>query len=140
MPVKGKIMSQAFYEKQSKLLKLNQESFKRNEINYKEAVTALKLHGFSDTVAAIRVNEWKAQLGDSITETEKEKKRRLKEQASLEMYLLRIRIGNKKYMELRSKYKNKELSRENTVFELIHFGYSRKYSECTIDKWEKEKW
>ena len=41
------------------------------------------------------MNEWKARLGTNILETEKEKKRRLKEQASLEKYILRVRLGKK---------------------------------------------
>jgi len=138
MPDKGKIMSQAFYEKQSKLLKLFRESFEREEMNADETISALKTLGFSKTVAAIRVNEWKTQLGSKLLEAEKDRKRRLKDQASLEKYLLRNRLG-KKYKELHSKYSQEELSKKETVKEFIQYGYSRKFSECLVDKWEMEK-
>jgi len=142
MPDKGNIMSQTFYERQSKMLKLIQEAFIREEMNVKETVAALRMIGFSQIVATNRVNEWKAHGKTYEQETEKEKKRRQKEQISLEMYLLRTRIGQKKYKEymaIRSKYKNKGLSRNDTVIDLMEFGYSRKFSDCTIDKWEMEK-
>ena len=142
MPDKGNVMSQTHYERQSKLLKLIQESFDREEMTVKEAVTALRLIGFSETVAANRVNDWKLQFNGLVPETEREKRRRLKEQASLEKHLLRERFGKnkyKEYMELLAKYKNKELSRVEAIAELIQFGYSRKFAECTVESWEGEK-
>jgi len=137
MPDKGKIMSQVHYEKQSRLFNLYRESFERAEMDIKETISALKILGFSETVASIRVNEWKAQHGSREVETEKTKKRRLKEQASLEKYILRNRLG-KKYMEFRSKYYKDELSKNETVEELMKFGFDRKYCECTVDKWKRK--
>ena len=143
MPDKGKTMSQTYYERQSRLIKLNQESFDRKEINVKQAVTALRMIGFSETMAVKRVSEWSEQSSNPGAETDKEKKHRIKEQASLEKYILRIKLGRKKYVEyieLRSKYKHRELSRDKIVITLMQFGYSRKFSERTADKWETEKW
>jgi len=96
---KGKVMSQACYEKQSRLFKLIRESFEREEKDSKETISALRTLGFSETVAGIRVNEWKAQLGNNLPETEKKRKRRLKEQASLEKYFKKL--GKKKKDEIR---------------------------------------
>ena len=99
MPDKGKVMSQTYYEKQSKLFKLYQESFDRNELDVKEAITTLKMIGFSESIAATRVAEWKGQHNTREQETDREKKQRLKEQASLEKYILRMRLGKDKYEE-----------------------------------------
>lgn len=143
MPDKGKVMSQTYYERQSKLLKLYQESFARKERSVKETVTALRILGFSESIAATRVSEWAVKIDSNEPETSKAKKLRLKQQASLEKYILRMRLGKKyldEYMRLRSKYKNKELSREETVTKLIQSGYSRKFSKCITDKWETEIW
>ena len=143
MPDKGKAMSQVYYERQSKLIKLYQDFFDRKEMKVKEAVTALRMIGFSETMAARRVGEWSAQFSNPAPETERDKKRRIKEQASLEKYLLRMKLGKKKYEEyikLRSKYKQGELSRGKAEFALMQFGYSQKFSECTADKWLAEKW
>ena len=139
MPDKGNVMSQTHYEKQNKLLKLIQESFDRDEMNVKEAVTALRLIGFSETIAANRVSDWKLQFNGQVPETQREKRRRLKEQASLEKHLLRARLGKKKYeeyMKLLAKYKSKQLSKDETIAELMQFGYSRKFAECTVERWE----
>jgi len=46
-------MSQTFYERQSKLLKLYQELFARKEMNDNEALIVLKMIGFSETLAAV---------------------------------------------------------------------------------------
>ena len=143
MPDKGKIMSQAYYEKQSKLFKLYRESFARKEINRNEAVKALRLLGYSETIAAIRVNEWTEQFNTNEPETGRAKKLRLKQQTSLEKYMLSIWPG-KEYYDLREKYtqmelSQKELSKNEIVEKLIHLGYSRKFSERTVNKWEMEK-
>ena len=141
MPDKEK--SQIYNERQSRLIELIQESFYREEMAAKEVITSLRMIGISESIAANQVNEWKVQENNDIPETDKEKKQRLGEQASLENYILNIRLGKKKYEELtklRSKYKNKELSRNVIVIELMQFGYNRKFSESTVDKWDSEKW
>jgi Holliday junction resolvasome RuvABC DNA-binding subunit len=79
MPDKGRAMTQTYYEKQSKLLKLYQESFARKEMNVKETVTALRMIGFSEEIAANRVNEWAAQTNIVVLDTERAKKARLKQ-------------------------------------------------------------
>jgi hypothetical protein len=88
------------------------------------------------------VNEWAAQIAIVVPEAEKAKKYRLKQRVSLENYVLRMRLGKKhydKYMKLWSKYKNKELSKKDTVIEFVQAGYSRRFSECIVDKWEAER-
>jgi len=96
MPDKGEVMSQTYYEKQSKLLKVIQESFKREEMTVIETISSLRKMGFSESVAISRVNEWKIQRGNLEPETEKDKKRRLKEKASLENYVNRMRLGKRR--------------------------------------------
>ena len=138
MPDKGKVMSQAFYEKQSKLINLYQESFARKEMNVKEAVTALRMIGFSETVAAKRVSGWSVQINEQAPETDKEKKRRLKERDSLEKYMLRMILGKKFYLRL--KYKQKELTKDETVKKLTRSGYTEEIAKSIVDGWEEEKW
>ena len=87
---KGRIMSQAFYEKQARLYKLIQEAFQRKESNDAEAYTALRKLGFGEKVAVNRVNEWKVKAGSLQHETEIEKKRRKKERVLLERYFHRL--------------------------------------------------
>ena len=142
MPDKGKAMSQTYHEKENKLLQLYQESFVRKEMNVNEAATALKMMGFSESIAASRVRDWAAHVTTEEPETGKAKRHRHTQRVSLEKYILRIRLGKKyydAYMKLQLKYKNKELSRDRTVAKLIQSGYSRKYAERTVDKWEAEK-
>jgi len=131
---KGRVMSQACYEKQTRLYKLIQESFERKETNEEEAIIALRTLGFSETVAAIRLNDWRARLSAKVPETEKERNRRLKDQTSLEKYFLRI-----EYMKIRSSFKQGKLSREDAVIKLIQFGYSCEFSESSVNKWESNK-
>ena len=95
MPDKGKIMSQAYYEKQSKLFQLYKESFSREEMNSVEAASALRVIGFSNTIATRRVKEWAEKGNNYEPETGKAKNRRLKQQASLERYVLFMRYGRK---------------------------------------------
>lgn len=143
MPDKGKIMSQIYYEKLSRLIQLNQELFVQKEIRAKEAVTALRMIGFSETMAAKRFREWSVKLNDLEPEAGKIKKQMLKEQASLEKYILRARLGKQKYreyIELRSEFKQSRSSRSETVNALMQFGYSRRFAEHTVDKWEVEQW
>jgi len=101
MPDKGRVISQTYYEKQSKLFKLYRELFQRDELNIEDTIKALRNIGFSKTIAASRINEWKAQLNqDELKpETVKEKKHRQKQMASLEKYMFRMRLGKKKYDE-----------------------------------------
>jgi hypothetical protein len=100
---KGKIMSQTYYEKQSKLLALFKESFIRKEMDAIEAVKALRTIGFGETIAANRVNEWAALNSTVSPETNRAKNQRLKQQASLEKYVLRMRLGKKYYLRLKAK-------------------------------------
>jgi hypothetical protein len=101
MPDKGKIMSQTYYEKQSKLLKLYQEAIVRKEINIEEGVAALKTMGYSNTIAPMRIRDWLSQPVNIEQETGKTKKHRGSQIASLEKYMLRMRLGKKKYDEFR---------------------------------------
>ena len=137
MPDKGKTMSQAYYEKQSKLINLYQELVTRKEMNTKEAVTALRMIGFSETMAAKRVSKWSTQFNNPVPETDKEKKRRLQEKASLEKYILRMKLGKKFYLRL--KFKQKELSKDETVKKLIQSGYNVEIAKSIVDDWEAEK-
>ena len=139
MPDKGNVMSQAYYEKQFKLYGLYHESFCRKELDAIDAISALRIIGFSDSVAVQRVNEWAAQSITFTCETDKERNRRLKQLASLEKYVLYMRLGKKYYTQLKSKYKTKELSRSEIMSLLIQTRHSQKLAECIMEKWEKEK-
>ena len=130
-------MSQTYYEKQGKIIKLYQEAFGRNEMTVKEAVTALKMIGFSESMASRHVNEWSEKFSNLVPETEKEKKRRLRETGSLEKYLLRMKLGNKYYLRLQ--YRQNELSKEETVKKLIRSGCKEDVAKSLADDWEAEK-
>ena len=108
MPDKGKIMSQTYYEKQDRLIKLYHEAFSEKEMDDKETVTALRKFGFSETMAVRLVSKWTIQIDDQLPKTNREKKRRIKERASLEKYTLRMNLGKKRYEE----YIKKQSSRE----------------------------
>jgi hypothetical protein len=136
MPDKGKIMSQVFYERQSKLLNLYKESFTRKEITVNEAVKALRMIGFSEMIAANRAREWAALIGSVVPETDKTRKQRLKQQASLEKYVLQMRLGKKYYIRL--EYKRKELSKDETVKKLIQKGYKDEIAKELVNNWEAE--
>ena len=136
MPDKGKIMSQTYYERQGKLLRLYEESFARKEMNVTEAVAALRMIGFSETIAPMRVKEWAEKNITLKPETERAKKLRPKERASLEKYVLQMLLGKKYYLRL--KYKRKELTKAETVAKLIKSGYSRELSEATVNEWEAQ--
>ena len=101
MPDNNKVMTQIFYEKQSKLYELYKESFNRKEMNVQEVIAALRILGFSNTIASRRVNEWAAEPNSYAPETEKAKKRRFQQRNSLEKYILRMRLG-KKYIFLQN--------------------------------------
>ena len=133
MPDKGTAMSQTYYEKQGKIIKLYQEAFGRNEMTAKEAVVALRMIGFSETMAAGRVNEWAAQSSEQVPETDKEKKHRQKEIISLEKYMLRTKLGKKYYLRL--KYKQEELSKEEVIKKLIQYGYEEDIAKSMADAW-----
>ena len=136
MPDKGKIISQTYYERQSRLLKLYQESFVRNEMDIDDTATALRMIGFSKTCAANRVSEWAMLIGTDVSETAKAKKQRQKQQASLERYVLQMRLGKKYYLRL--KYKRKELSKDEVVKKLMQKGYSQETSNIMVDEWGAE--
>jgi len=139
MPDKGKVMSQAYYEKQNRLYQLYQESFARKEMNVTEAKAALRIIGFSDSIVIKIVNEWTTQCGWYKPETDKAKNRRLKQQTSLEKYILYIRLGKKFYAALKSKYENKEISRAEVLLKLKDSKHSRILSESIIETWEAKK-
>ena len=139
MPDRGNVMSQAYYEKQTKLYQLYHESFGRKEINTMEAIAALRVLGFSDSIAIRRVNEWEGQSISYASETGKAKNRRLKQQASLERYVLYMRLGKKYYIHLKSEYRDKKLSKEKIVSILMQSKHSRELSESIVEKWDKEK-
>ncbi|MDR0456226.1 MAG: hypothetical protein LBH20_06045 [Treponema sp.] len=137
MADKGKIMSQTYYERQSRLLNLYQESFTRKEMNANEAVIALRMIGFSGTIAANRVRDWEEHINTVLPETDKARKQRLKQQASLEKYVLQVRLGKKYY--LRRKYKQNEISKEETVKKLVQKGYKQETAKALVAEWEAEK-
>jgi len=134
MPDKGKIMSQAYYEKQSKLLNLYKESFVRKELNNNETVIALKMIGFSETIAAARVREWAALITAIEPETDRARKHRLKQQASLEKYVLQMLLGKKYYLRL--KFLRKELTKDETVKKLIKSGCKEEAAREMVNEWE----
>jgi len=138
MPDKGRTMSQTYYERQSKLIELYKESFIRKEMNNDEIVSALKMIGFSENMAASRAREWAILFNNNNNETNKTKNKRANQQVSLEGYILRMSLG-KRYNELRSRFINKELSREETIAILMQSGCSLKFSECNAGKWEKRR-
>jgi len=150
MPDKGRIMSQTYYERQSKLIELYKEAFRRKETCENDTVMALRTIGFSELMAANRVREW-AVLSDTYEqETDKAKKRRHRQQASLEKYVFTIMLDkkyfneeNKKYMNehklLKAKYKKKELLKDDCVRQLIQSGYSKEFAGYIVDKWETER-
>jgi hypothetical protein len=137
MSDKGKIMSQTYYERQSRLFNLYQESFTRKEMNANAAVIALRMIGFSTTIAANRVRDWEEHIDTVLPETDKARKQRLKLQASLEKYVLQMRLGRKYY--LRRKYKLNEISKEETVKKLIQKGYKEETAKVLVAEWEAEK-
>ena len=134
MPDKGRIMSQTFYERQSKLMGLFKEAFVRNEMNVNEAVKALRTLGFGKIMAANRVREWAALPDTNEAETERAVKLRHKQQASLEMYMLRM-----EYMRLRKKNKKDYMSKSDILNELFQSGYRQEYVKCVVSGWDKEK-
>jgi len=117
MPDKGKIMSQTFYERQSKLLNLYKELFVRKEMNDAEVVTALKMIGFSEKIAANRARDWTALNITVEPETERIKNRRIKERSSLEKYVQKMLLGRKYYLRLQ--FIQGELSKDEIVKKLM---------------------
>jgi len=137
MPDKGRIMSQTYYERQSKLIELYKECIIKKEMKASEAVMALRLIGFSESMASSRVREWTARGNTDEIETSKTSNQRLKQIISLEKYMLRMGLGKKyydKYVKLLEKYKNKEISENEFRNELMQFGYSKIFAEYTIGK------
>ena len=95
MPGKGTIMSQTYYERQSRLIMLIKEALIRGEMTASEVVAALRKIGFCESNAVNRAREWKAQGIIVLPETDREKKRRFREKESLEKYIERLRHGKK---------------------------------------------
>jgi len=147
VPDKGKIMSQVYYERQSRLIELYKESFSRKEMTANDTVMALRMIGFSESMASSRVCEWAALSGNNESETEKAKKIRRKQQDSLEKYVFHIILDKKCYSDndkkyqneqklLKSKYKKKELSKNDCVMQLIQSGYNKEIAEYIVSKLE----
>jgi len=150
MPDKGRIMSQTYYERQSKLIELYKESFYRNDMSANDTVMAMRTIGFSETMAVNRVREWAALSVTYEPETDKVKKHRRRLQASLEKYVFNMMLDkkyfneeNKKYLNehklLKTKYKKKELLKDDCMKQLMQSGYSREFAQYIIDKWETER-
>ena len=139
MPDKGRIISQVYYERQSKLIELYKKCLIKKEMKVSEAVMSLRLIGFSESMASIRVHEWAADGNIIETETSKTKSQRLKQRNSLEKYMLRMGLGKKyydEYIKLQKKYKDKLLSKSEGMTELMQLGYSIKFAEYIMGKWE----
>jgi len=137
MPDKGRIMSQTYYERQSKLIELYKECIIKKEMKASEVVMALRLIGFSESMASSQVREWAARSNTDEIETSRTSNKRLKQIISLEKYMLRMGFGKKyydKYVKLLEKYKNKEISESEFRNELMQFGYSKIFTEYTIGK------
>jgi len=139
MPDKGRIMSQVYYERQSKLIELYKECIIKKEMNVNEAIISLRLIGFSKAMAASRVREWAAQSNTDNTETSKTAKQKFKQRAALEKYMLRMGLGKNydKYVKLQKKYLNKELTENKYKTELMQLGYSREFAEYMVGKLDK---
>ena len=150
MPDKGRIMSQTYYERQSKLIELYKEAFLRKETSENDTVMALRTIGFSALMAANRVREWAASSDTYEPDTDKAKKHRHRQKASLEKYVFTMMLDkkyfneeNKKYMNehklLKANYKKKELLKDDCVKQLIQSGYNKEFAEYIADKWETER-
>ena len=137
MPDKGKIMSQTYCERQSKLLNLYQELYHRKEMNDSETIAALRMIGFSETIAANRVREWAENFLDIKLDTERAKKLRLKERASLERYVLQMQLGKKYFLRL--KFKRRELTKNETVEKLKKVGCEDGVAIELVNEWETQK-
>ena len=136
MPDKGKFMTQTYYERYNNLISLYQEALLRKEMNTTEAVTALRMIGYSTAIAATRVNEWEAKTDTLETETASAKKLRQKKQVSLEKYIIKIILGKKNYIRLR--FEKNELTKEETIKELIKSGYKDEIAEEIVSDWAKQ--
>ena len=137
MPDKGKIMSQVFYERQNKLLGYYQVSFTKGEMSVNEAVFALRMIGFSETIAPTRVREWAALFTTNEPETDRTKKQRIKQMASLEKYILQMKLGKKYYLRL--KFNRKELTRDETIKKLIQGGQTEETAKEMVRFWEQSE-
>ena len=130
-------MSQVFYERQSKLLGFYRVSFAKGEMSVNEAVIALRMIGFSKTIAPTRVREWAALSTTNEPETDRAKKQRIKHMASLEKYILQMKLGKKYYLRL--KFKRKELTREETIKKLIQSGQKEETAKENVSLWEQSE-
>ena len=136
MPDKGKIISQTFYEKQNRLLDLYKDLIVGKKINENEAVKSLKMIGFSETIAASRVREW-ALITDADPITDRFEKQMLKERTSLEKYVLQMSLGKKNYIQLL--FKEKKLTRDETVKKLIKAGCKEETAREMVNEWEIQR-
>jgi len=115
MPDKGKIMSQTYYERQSKLLNLYQELYHRKEMNDSESIKGLRLIGFSETIAVNRVREWAALSTTIEPYTDRVRKQKLKERTSLEKYVLKVQLGKKYKKDSLEEYYGRTIILDNIV-------------------------
>ena len=89
-----------------KLLELYKESFGKKEMPANEVITALRMLGYSESIATNLVSEWAALDNTNATEAKKSKKQRIRQRASLEKYVLRTRLGKKYYVEYIRRHKD----------------------------------
>ena len=83
------------------------------------------------------MREWAENISNIETLSEKVKKQKHKERASLEKYVLQMLLGKKYYLRL--KYKRKELTKDEAVKKLIKAGCSEEITIETVKLWEAEK-
>ena len=136
MPEKGKIMSQAFYEKQSRLLDIYQDLFITKEMNEKDTVKSLKMLGFSETIAVNKIQKWAALNNAVVPVIDREKKQMLKEKASLEKYVFQMSLGKKYYIRLM--FKEKKLTRAEAIKKLIKPGCNEETVRNMVSEWEEQ--
>jgi len=136
MPDKGKIMSQAFYEKQRRLLDIYQDLFITKEMDEKDTAKSLKMIGFSETIAVNKIQKWAATNNDVVTVNDKERKQMLKERSSLEKYVLQMSLGKKNYIRLM--FKENKLTRAETIKKLIKPGCNEEAVRNMVSEWEEQ--
>ncbi|MDR0443711.1 MAG: hypothetical protein LBH44_09915 [Treponema sp.] len=92
---KGKIKSQCFVDRESRLIQLYREAFGRQELNSKETVTALRQVGFSEIMAVSKASGWAEENRSYAPEAATIAKKRKKEQQALEAWYLKKRFAKK---------------------------------------------
>jgi len=136
MPEKGKIMSQAFYEKQSRLLNIYQDLFVTKEMDEKDTAKCLKMLGFSDSIIVNKIQKWAILNNKAAPVTDREKKQMLKERVSLEMYVLQMSLGKKNYIRLM--FKENKLTRAEAIKKLIKPGCNEETVRNMVSEWEEQ--